>query len=266
MAKSTYISTHLTDDQISFLRLLDENEIIYFSLNDIVSRLGIQVSNINELAENLYHKGILDRVELGTYTRSQYHDPFVLGSFISQGGVVGYWSALHLHGLTERFPNTVFIKTIHRKRSDFLFGTKVQFVTVLPRKMVGKTWEGYGDKRYPLTGKEATLLDCFDQPRYGGDWPDVIRAFHRAVLDAEKLTQYAKAYNNLSVIKRMGYLASLFEKKELQPFVEYALMQVRQKYTLFEPGGPGEGTHNTQWKLRMNVSEEAILDIVEDPY
>ncbi len=266
MAKSTYISTNLTEDQISFLRELDENEILYFSLDDISSRLGQHISNLNEIVENLHHKGLLDRIENGEYTRPHYHDAHVLGSFISRGGVIAYWTALHQHGLTDRFPNMVFIKTTLRKRNTSIFGTKLQFVTVHPRKMVGITWEGYGDKRYPWTDLEATIMDCFDQPRYAGDWPDLLRAFHQANMDGDKLIAYAKTYDNIAVTKRMGYLAALLEKKELNAFVAFALSIVRQKYSLFEPGGPDVGMFNKVWKLRMNVSEQDILDIIQSPY
>ncbi len=266
MAKSTYISTNLTTDQISMLRDLDEHEILYFSLEDISDRLGKPLPNINELVENLHHKGLLDRVEKGMYTRPHYHDPYVLGSFISRGGVLGYWSALHHHGLTERFPNKVFIKTTLRKRNTEIFGTKVQYVTVHPRKMLGTVWVGFGDKKYPLTDVEATLLDCFDQLRYAGDWPDLIRAFKRAEIDADKLINYASVYQNTAVIKRMGYLAELTERKDLRLFVGFALSQVKAKYSLFEPGGPDEGSFNNRWKLRLNISEEDILSIIQSPY
>lgn len=256
----------MTEDQISFLRDLDEKEILYFSLEDISSRLGRPVDNLNEIVENLSHKGLLDRIEYGDYTRSNFHDAHVLGSFISRGGVIAYWTALHQHGLTDRFPNKVFVKTTLRKRNTSIFGTKLQFVTVHPRKMVGIIWEGYGDKRYPWTDLEVTMLDCFDQPRYAGDWPDLIRAFHQATMDGDKLTSYAKVYQNQAVIKRMGYLASLLEKKELKTFIAFALSTVREKYSLFEPGGPDEGAFVKQWKLRMNVSEQDILEIINSPY
>lgn len=266
MAKSTYISTNLTEDQISLLRNLDDKEILYFSLEDIETRMGKEVPSINEIVENLHHKGLLDRIEKGIYTRPHFHDPYVLGSYISRGGVLGYWSALHHHGLTERFPNKVFLKTTLRKRSTAIFGTKIQYITVHPRKMLGMTWEGYGDKKYPLTDIEATLLDCFDQPRYAGDWPDLIRAFQRAVLDANKLIKYTSVYQNTAVIKRMGYLAEKSERKELSSFISFAASQVRTKYSLFEPGGPDEGNFNNRWKLRMNISEEDILEIIQSPY
>lgn len=266
MTKSTYISTNLTKDQIKFLQILDDHEILYFNLDDLEKRLGFLPSNVNELAENLNHKGLLNRVERGKYTRPQFHDPYVLGTFISKDGVVAYWSAMHLHGLTERFPNKVFVKTSMRKRNTNLFGTPIHFVSVRPHKLSGTVTNGYGDKSYEYTDLEVTILDCFDQPRYAGDWPDLLKAFYQANLDSKNLIEKAKLYKNLSMVKRLGYLAELLKKKELALFIDFAKQNLGKKYTLFEPGGENSGSFNSAWMLRMNLTEVAIMQIIENTY
>lgn len=267
MAKSTYISANLTDDQRAMLQALDDYEVLYFSLSDLDQRIDSVFPDKNELVENLYQKGFLTRIERGVYARPQFTNIHVLATFISHGGVVAYWSALHLHGLTERFPNKEFIKTAHRKRSTKLFGTPVKFVTVKPYKLQeGNIKQGYGDKAYPMTNVEMTLIDCFDQPRYAGDWPDLLQAFHQASLDPQKLIRYAQTYQNLALIKRMGFLSELFQKDALKKFINFAQSKINKKYTLLEPGGPNEGKFNHRWKLRMNMTESAILDLVNSPY
>lgn len=267
MGESVYLSKNLTADQLRFMKLLDEHELLYFRMHEIEQQLGTMFDNLNEVLENLVQKQLLWRLEKGKYCRFDFTDTHVLASFVSQGGVVGYWSALHLHGLTERFPNKEFIKTTQRKRPTKLFGTPVQFVTVKPYKLQeGNIRQGYGDRAYPLTDVEMTLVDCFDQPRYAGDWPDLLKAFHMASLDSPKLIRYAQNYHNIALIKRMGFLAELLQKEGLEEFITFAQKQVNQKYTLFEPGGPNEGKLNHRWKLRMNMTESAILDLVNSPY
>lgn len=54
----------------------------------------------------------------------------VLATYISSNSTIAYWSALRHHGLTERFPNIVFVKTTHRKRDTQILGSTVKFVTV----------------------------------------------------------------------------------------------------------------------------------------
>jgi predicted transcriptional regulator of viral defense system len=266
MAKSTYISTNLTEEQIKFLQLLDDNEILYFSLDDFEVHLEATPSNLNDLAENLCHKGLLNRIERGKYSRPQFNDPYVLGTYISKDGVIAYWTALHLHGLTDRFPNKVFVKTSRRKRNTTLFGTPIQFVTVDEKKLPGTITHGYGDRSFELTNPEVTFLDCFDQPRYAGDWPDLLRAFNQAKLDPEILIEKAKKYNKASVIKRIGYLSELYSKKELASFIDFAFENLSKKYTLIEPGGDEYGPLNSEWMLRMNMTEESLLQIIQNPY
>lgn len=122
------------------------------------------------------------------------------------------------------------------------------------------------DKQYPLSDIESTILDCYDQPRYAGDLPDLINAFYQAEMDPEKLIRYAEAYDNISVTRRLGFLSEFFQKTALDSFVHYAKTKVRDKYSLFEAGGPQSGKFNPHWKLRMNLTEEAILDMVHKPY
>ncbi len=113
---------------------------------------------------------------------------------------------------------------------------------------------------------EATLIDCFDQPRYAGNFEDLIKAFAQAKLNSAKLIAYAKVYNNKAVTKRLGYLAGLFHPQKLKAFIKYAQTQVNKKYNLLDAGGLEKGAFNSNWKLRLNVSEQDILDMVQSHY
>ncbi|MCF6168004.1 hypothetical protein [Lutibacter sp.] len=266
MADSVYISTNLNKKQLQFIQLLETYEIAYFSMQSIERKINHQFSNLNEILENLVNKNVLVRLERGKYANTQYANLYVLGSFIANGGVVAFWSALHLHKLTSRFPNKLFIKTTARKRNTNILGTPIKFVSVLKRKNIGISQNGYGDNAYPITNIEVTLIDCFDQPRYAGDFEDLIKAFAQAKLSAGKLIAYTKAYNNKAVTKRLGYLASLFHPKKLKAFIKYAQTQVNKKYNVLDAGGLEKGAFNSTWKLRLNVSEQEILNMVQSHY
>ncbi len=267
MAKSTYISEHLTEKQIALLKYLDDYEILYFKLSDLVSRLPkSQIHNVNELVENLYQKGLLNRIERGVYAKSTYNNIHALATFFNKNSTIAYWSALHLHGLTERFPNTVFVKTTNRKRNTEILGVPVKFVTVKENKQLGIIKEGYGDDAFNLTDVEMTIVDCFDQPRYAGDFEDLISAFAQARLTNRRLIEYTKAYQNTALTKRLGYLAELFHTEALHSFIQYAQKQVNNKYNLIDAGGIEEGQFVSRWKIRLNVSEEKILEMAQNPY
>lgn len=266
MAKSTYISSNLNEDQIRFLQLLDDYEVLYFSIGDVEKRIGQQLENLNEIVENLHDKGFLHRIERGKYTRPNFKDIKVLSTFISSDGVVAYWSALHHHGLTDRFPNKVFVKTTSRKRNTKVFNTAVQYVTVADYKMEGILYSGFGDIRFPLTNVEMTLIDCFDQPQYGGEFPDLIRAILEADLDEEKLISYLNIYNNKSIIQRLGFLAEELQKSNLKKFISFAKENIGKRYVLFDPKGSNTGSHNKDWKLRMNIEPESLKEMAAPLY
>lgn len=267
MAKSTYISENLTEDQIAILKYLDDYEILYFRINELAARLPENLNiKVNELVENLCQKGLLNRIERGVYAKPQYNNIQVLATYINQNGAIAYWSALHHHGLTERFPNTVFVKTTRRKRETEILGTAVKYVTVKENKHLGITKEGYGDNSFSVTDVAMTLVDCFDQPRYGGDFPDLIKAFAHARLTNKKLIEYTKAHQNTALTKRLGYLAELFHADSLRSFIQYAQKQVNNKYNVMDAGGVDEGSFVRRWKIRLNVSEERLLNMAQNQY
>ncbi|MCC6287456.1 MAG: hypothetical protein IT249_06190 [Chitinophagaceae bacterium] len=132
--------------------------------------------------------------------------------------------------------------------------------------MIGIEKQGYGNNQFRITDKEKTIVDCFDLPEYSGGFDELIRAFVKTRLDAAKLITYCNAVNNISAIKRMGYLAELFKKENTEHFIAYALTKVNERYSLFDTAGNNKGTHISRWKLRLNISEQKILSVANNLY
>jgi len=266
MAKSTYISENLTQSQIDLMLLLDEYEMDIFTLQELKNLSSDQFDNTNELVENLVHKKILSRIERGKYCRANFRDEKVIGTRLIEDGVIAYWSALNLHGLTEQFPNTIFIQTTKVKPKKDVFGVSYQFVKITPSKRTGIIKEGYGNHSYAITDIEKTIVDCFDLPQHSGGYAELIRAFDSAKTTTEKVIEYCRAVNNVAAIKRMGFLAELLEKKGMKSFIRFAKGQLTQTYNLLDPLGADDGKYNSEWKLKLNISEEGIRNIVNKQY
>lgn len=266
MARSTYISENITSSQKDLMLLLDENEIDIFSLEDIKELLGRSSEDVNELIENLVHKNIFLRIERGKYCRANFRDEKVIGCFLVPDGVIAYWSALNLHGLTEQFSNNLYIQTTRSKKSKTVFGVNYQFVKIKETKRVGVSVEGFGNHKYSITDKEKTLIDCFDLPHYSGGYSELIRAFGQSELNQDKMIEYCTAIDNISVVKRLAFLAELLQKPRMKRFLNYAKKQVNPRYVLIDPFGAETGTFNSQWKLRLNISAEEIADICNKQY
>jgi len=252
--------------QNDFVKYLEEEEISIFEIQNLKNTLDLDNRTINEIVENLVVKGFLSRIERGKYCRANFRDENVIGTFLAKKSAVAYWSALNLHGLTEQFPNKIFIQTIQLKKEVEFAGINYQFIKIQPNKRIGVDFSGYGNYKYPITDIEKTIVDCFDLPQYSGGFPELIRAFCQAKLNAEKLIDYCNAVDNIAVIKRLGFLATLFEKKNLTSFIQFAYSKVNRSYNLFDPFGKNAGEPNSDWCLRMNLSNENILGIVQNQY
>jgi len=266
MARSTYISENLNQQQIDFMLLLDDYELEIFTLEELKKQFSQQFADINELVENLVHKKVLSRIERGKYCRANFNDEKVIGCFISDSGAIAYWSALSAHGLTEQFPNNVFIQTSKPKSSKTVFGTSYKFVKAAPSKITGILTQGQGNRKYWITDIEKTIVDCFDLSENSGGYAELIRAFNQAKLGSEKMISYCKAISNISATKRMGFLAELLDKKGLKNFIRYAKHQINKKYNVFDPTGTDKGEFVNDWRLRLNISRNEILDICNKQY
>ncbi|GAB4176068.1 MAG: hypothetical protein Kow00108_11370 [Calditrichia bacterium] len=266
MAESVYISKNLTRDQARFLQLLRENEIEYFTIHRIEQDLGVSFSNIHEILENLEKKGFLRRIQKGYYVDAQFNNPYVIGTFISRDGAVAYWTALNLHGLTEQIPNIIYIQTPFRKRDTVIFGVSYKFVTITGRKRAGIITMGYGNHAFNITDPEKTIVDCFDLPQYSGGMDVLIASFAKAELNPDKLMEYAEKINNLAAIKRMGYLAEVLQKNELQPFIQYSQSKLNERYNLLDPFGEDTGKYLKRWKIRLNLTENQIIQMAKGLY
>ena len=109
MANSIYISSNLTQQQLEFIKLLDDYEVELFKFKEIESQIDRKFNNFSEVFENLVHKDLLSRIERGKFCKVNFRYENIIGTFVVKNSAVAYWSALNIHGLTEQFSNTIFI-------------------------------------------------------------------------------------------------------------------------------------------------------------
>src|SRR5690606_22573859 len=119
---------------------------------------------------------------------------------------------------------------------------------------------------FRITSLEKTITDCFDLPKYSGGYAELIRAFNESQMDSDKLIAACEAIHNIAATKRMGYLAELCRKKELDGFIRFAGNHVNDRYSLFDPAGREEGEFVSKWKLRLNIPVENIVGILDKSY
>jgi len=257
---------NITRNQLELIRLLDDYEINIFTLTSVEKQVHHSFKNIQIIADRLTQKGLLSRIEKGKYCRHNFRDEWVIGNYLVKDGVIAYWSALNRHGLTEQFPNTIFVQTSKEKEDKTVFGIDYKFIKVVKRKLIGYEMYGIGNNQYRMTDVEKTITDCFDLPDYSGGYAELIRAFNTAPLNAKKMIKYCAAINNMAVTKRIAFLGDFLKKPNFEVFLKYAKEAVNDRYILFDPIGFNTGEHIKEWKIRLNVSREEILDICNKMY
>jgi len=249
------INNYLEENQVDIFRIKDLRKI--FSGYDIINLNFI----LREIIDLEYTK-----IEQGKYCRNTFRNEYAIGNHLTFDAVIGYWSALNIHGLTEQFPNKVYVQTLKNKSNTEIFGVNYQFVKVRPHKMTGIIKTGVGTNQFKITDVEKTIIDCFDLPKYSGGFMELIRAFHKTKLSSMKMIGYLQAVNNRAATKRIGYLAELFDKKGFKQLIKFAKKQKSKNYDLLDIYGLDEGKYNSEWRLKLNITEDDLLEIANSIY
>ncbi|MBL7111909.1 MAG: hypothetical protein ISS19_08215 [Bacteroidales bacterium] len=263
MVKGTKIYQRIPDRYLDFLKLLEDQEISVFSLDQACRWTHRSNSEMQEMLQNLSRKGMIERLERRKYARYGFRNDKVIGTFIADNSVIGYWSALNLHGMTEQIPNVVFVQSPRLKRPATIFNVRYRFVHILPEKIFGITQFGYGNEAFPVTDKEKTLLDCFNMPVYTAGYDTLILAFYHGDLQPGKLLDYGKRLGNLSVLKRLAFLSEVFRMSGYRPFRDTVASMLNDRYTPLDPMGPFEGEFVSTWKIRLNISRSQLLELIQ---
>lgn len=162
---------------ISLLKLLDEYELDIFTAESFETLIGEVLEEWMPQLRTLIRNQLFYIIEKGKYCHHNFRDEYVIGNYLAPEGAIAYWSALNLHGMTEQISNTVFVQSPKLKKDKTVFGVRYQFVKVKSAKITGFETAGYGNHSYKITDREKTIIDCFDLPEYGGEFPGIIRAF-----------------------------------------------------------------------------------------
>ncbi|MCC6287455.1 MAG: hypothetical protein IT249_06185 [Chitinophagaceae bacterium] len=84
----------------ALLKLLDEYELDIFTGQSFAERTRLKLTDWMPQLRTLIKYGLIDIIERGKYCRHNFRNEYVIGNFLAEDGVIAYWTALNLHGLT----------------------------------------------------------------------------------------------------------------------------------------------------------------------
>lgn len=225
---------------------VESRDMVFFTPQDVARFLELDRSAAYNLLSGMKDKGLVKTVESGKYLLSDTYknrDVYELASNILDASYLGFFSALHFHGLTDQVPQEVQVATTKRKNNDIrIQGRKIEFVTVSKKHFFG--YSSYG--RVVASDPEKTVIDSLRLPGKSGDLSNVTEMDFDS-LNAERLVGYAERTGSSAVASRLGVLLDEkgvgFDREKLQDTVSH--------YSMFDPSRPEEKPVE-EWKIYLN--------------
>jgi len=237
--------TSISRREAQVIEEMEKRDVVIFSPRDVSHFLDVSRGNTYRIITSMKEKGLIVRIERGKYILKTMFDELDVLEVISQlfsPSYIGFWSALHFHGMTDQVPRKVFVATTKRKRNMSLRGQEIVYVTIKKELFFG--YEAYG--RVIASDREKTIIDCLRQPENAGGVIQISEALNED-LDVQRLLEYCLMTGSSAVASRLGYI---LEKKGL---IEGGskLQDMITTYTKFDPIGENLNPNN-KWKIYVN--------------
>lgn len=257
-----------TREALALTRLAAQNETI-ITVRDIEEAIDVPYDEAKKVAHNLVRKKWLDRLKRGTYLivpldageEGEYtaHE-FVIASHLADPMYITYWSALNYHGVTEQVPLTVYAATTERVPTREIHDITYRFVTLTESKFFGFDAVAVGSHTVNMASIEKAIADCADHPEHCGGIAELAKAFINADgLDAWRLADYLLTMDNGAAIKRITYLADLYDiELDNRDALEAAFTS---GYSKLDPTRDRTGTYSRTYRLALNVSVDELQSI-----
>lgn len=227
------------------------------SLNNLLYRLA-QRRWIKRLERGKYMIVPLEAGLSGDYTEHE----FVIASKLISPYMIGLWSALNHHKLTEQIPDRVYLlspKVKHRYQGTAA-GVSYRILTLPKEQFFGATFAWFGKEKVWITDLERTLLDAVVWPEHCGGFAEVAKAFTEAKekVELRKLGDYAQKMERGVAFKRLGLLGEWlgWPAEYLHRWRRLSSKGV----TFLDPQGPKTGPQISRWNLRLNFNLEGFGD------
>ena len=239
-----------------------------FTLKDAVSILNDRPENVKMLLSRLTRKKWLKRLERGKYLivpleagpeREFTEYELLIASRLITPYYIGYKTALNFYGYTEQISPIVYVVSTRRKTAITINQVCYQFVTLKKEKFFGskKTW--VAGTEVNLSNPEKTIIDCLDQPRYGGGIGEVAKAlrYGENEIDLKKVVTYGKRMNNRAILQRLGFLLE-FLKLADERLLSEIQSSIGRGFVKLDPIGKSFGSYYSKWRVRVNISLSSL--------
>lgn len=237
--------TNISRREAQVIDEMENRDLVIFTSRDVMRFLDVSRRNAYRIVNRMEEKGLVQRVERGKFIikdTMEKLDVLEIVSYLFSPSYIGFWSALHFHGMTDQVPRKVFVATTKRKRNLWLQGQEIVYVMIKRELFFG--YEAYG--RVIASDREKTIIDCLRHPEYAGGIAQVSNALSEN-LDIPRLIEYSQMMGSSAVASRLGYI---LEKKGLIDGYD-ALQDMITSYTKLDSGGE-KVNPDRRWRIYAN--------------
>ena len=181
------------------------------------------------LIRRLREQGLLHTVQRGRYVvntegrpsrrpRLDALDPLavaILGR-LDHEYYLSWHSALWHYGLIDQQASRLLVAVREARKRPAQVGIyDIRFVKVTSKRFFGYDVLSDFGVPLPMAQVEKALIDSFDRPKLAAPVPVVANALRNAwqaeILDVDRLVDYAIAFDNKAVIRRIGFFMDIYE-------------------------------------------------------
>lgn len=205
-------------------------------------------------------RGLYYIIPQGSSREEFVPDKFLIGAKLSPGGIIGYHSALELHGASYSSYNSVNIITQKYFRPFKFQGIKYQAIkgdvnfgieTILR--------EGLNIR---ATDRERTIIEGINGLKYMGGLEEYFKSIELfPSIDFDQVTIYLKRFNKKTLYAKIGFLLSYFEKRWGFPenYKEEIKAHLGIRINYLSDRGE-EARLDKEWKLMVPVRLKGLLE------
>ena len=225
-----------------------------------------QFPGINHRAaiKYLLKSGYFELIKKGVYLNKVFQSPdkFLLANKMVLDGVIGYHSALELHGLAQSSYNTVHIITEKPYDIKPFTSYEISYKPVKQDTSFGKAKVIRGSEEVLVTDIEKTLIDCIDKLKYAGGFEEYYKSISSIdYINEKKIIKYLKKYGKVALYHKIGFVLEHFKNK--WHITDYTLKSLLSGISLLntvylDPSNK-EIKYNSKWHLYVPKNFEALI-------
>lgn len=260
---------NIVKNELEVLRHMAQPPGRIFGVEDMLPFYA-STSSAKQALARFKRKGLIQALERNRYVvvpleagpeQNWSEDSFVIACGLAEPSAIAYWSALHYWNLTEQIPGAVWVQSPVRRFNPHpeIAGIQYHFVRVVPKKYFGTVSRRSGNRRFVVTDREKTLIDCLDRPYLAGGLPTVVAALHEHP-DAfrwDRATSYLERFPSAGPKRRLGYL--LEQNRDTFSEVPKEMLDVwaasiPKGVVALDPGIDAKGARiDRRWGIRDNL-------------